>query len=61
MADRERIDSQIQALLTALTPTQAQAMRARFGIVETGGPEAADERTLRALARELATLNKKKR
>ena len=57
----ESIRKEVHTLLAALTPAQAKALRARFGI-KTMDPVAAEEEgTLRALARELALLKKKKR
>jgi len=56
----EAVRKEVHSLLAALTPAQAKALRARFGI-KTMEPGAAEEEgSLRALARELAMLKKKK-
>ncbi len=57
----ESIRKEVHTLLAALTPAQAKALRARFGI-KTMDPAVAEEGgTLRALARAIALLKKKKR
>jgi hypothetical protein len=50
---------QIYSWLAALTPQEAKALRARFGIDEVGRTSDEDEVILHALARELAILPKK--
>jgi DNA-directed RNA polymerase sigma subunit (sigma70/sigma32) len=57
----ESIRNDLHAFLTALTPAQAKALRARFGMEPLDPVAADDETTLHALARELAALKKKKR
>ena len=52
--------NQVQSLLSTLSPGEAKALRARFGL-DTPPEEEDDEESLRALARELAALRKKKR
>jgi hypothetical protein len=51
--------ARVHSLLAALTPQQAKALRARFGIDERGTTSDEDEVTLHALAHELAILQKK--
>jgi hypothetical protein len=55
----EAARAQVHSLLAALTPQQAKALRARFGIDEVGATSDEDEVILHALARELAILQKK--
>ena len=59
----EAMRNEVHSFLAGLTPKEAQALRARFGI-DTADPPAADEdreeEALRALARKLAMLNKKR-
>ncbi len=52
--------NQVQSLLSTLSPGEAKALRARFGL-DTPPDEEDDEDSLRALARELTTLKKRKR
>jgi DNA-directed RNA polymerase sigma subunit (sigma70/sigma32) len=49
------------SVLAALTPQQAKALRARFGIDTPGRTPDEEEGALRALARELAMLKRKKK
>jgi DNA-directed RNA polymerase sigma subunit (sigma70/sigma32) len=56
----EAIRKKVHSVLAALTPAEAKALRARFGIGTLDQAAAAEEGTLRALARELAMLRKKK-
>jgi DNA-directed RNA polymerase sigma subunit (sigma70/sigma32) len=53
----EALRKEIHAALAALTPTQAKELRARFGL-DPAPTE--DEKTLHALARELAMRKKLK-
>jgi DNA-directed RNA polymerase sigma subunit (sigma70/sigma32) len=50
---------EVQSLLNALSPGEAKALRARFGL-DTPPEEDDDEESLRALARELAALKTKR-
>ena len=66
MINRERksvesIRKEVHTFLAALSPEQAKALRARFGMKATDPVVANEEDTLRDLARELAALKKKKR
>jgi DNA-directed RNA polymerase sigma subunit (sigma70/sigma32) len=56
----EWIRHEVHTLLAALTPAKAKALRARFGIETAESIVAEEEETLRALARELALLKKKR-
>jgi DNA-directed RNA polymerase sigma subunit (sigma70/sigma32) len=49
------------SVLSSLTPQEAEALRARFGIDGTDRVPDEEEGTQRALARELAMLKKKKK
>jgi len=55
----EATRAQVHSLLAALTPQEAKALRARFGIDGVGTTSDEDEVILHALARELAILQKK--
>jgi DNA-directed RNA polymerase sigma subunit (sigma70/sigma32) len=55
----ELMRTDVQSLLAALTPQQAKALRARFGIDEANRIADDDEATLRALAGEPAMLKGK--
>jgi hypothetical protein len=55
----EATRAQVHSWLAALTPQQAKALRARFGIDKVGRTSDEDEVILHALARELAILQKK--
>jgi DNA-directed RNA polymerase sigma subunit (sigma70/sigma32) len=57
----EAIRSEVHSLLAALTPQEAKALRARFGIDDANRVADDEEGTLRALARELTMLKKKRR
>jgi DNA-directed RNA polymerase sigma subunit (sigma70/sigma32) len=57
----EAIRKDVHSLLAALTPQEAKALRARFGIDEANRVADDEDGTLRALARELAMLKKKKK
>ena len=64
MSDEQRksiegIRKQVHSYLAALTPQEAKALRTRFGFSAAGRPDE-DEEPLRALARELARLKKKR-
>jgi DNA-directed RNA polymerase sigma subunit (sigma70/sigma32) len=56
----EVIRKEVHSVLATLTPAEAKALRARFGIKTMDPVGAEEEATLRALARELAMLKKKK-
>jgi DNA-directed RNA polymerase sigma subunit (sigma70/sigma32) len=56
----EMIRKEVQSLLGVLTPREAKALRARFGLDENNRVTGDEEGTLRALARELAMLKRKK-
>jgi hypothetical protein len=56
----EAIRKDVHSLLAALTPQEAEALRAQFVIDDANRIPDDDEGTLRALARELAILKKKK-
>jgi DNA-directed RNA polymerase sigma subunit (sigma70/sigma32) len=56
----EAIRKEVNSLLAALTPQEAEALRARFGTDDAIRVPDDEEATLRALARELAMLKKKK-
>jgi len=56
----ERVRQRIHTLLAALTPEEAKALRARFGISAEDSAAAEEEGTLLAMARELAILKKQK-
>jgi DNA-directed RNA polymerase sigma subunit (sigma70/sigma32) len=53
----EDIRKKVHSYLAALTPDEAKALRARFGLSKDQSPDS-DEEGLRALARHLATLKK---
>jgi hypothetical protein len=55
----EATRAEVHSLLAALTPQEAKALRARFGIDEVGRTPDEEEVFLRALARDLAVLQKK--
>jgi DNA-directed RNA polymerase sigma subunit (sigma70/sigma32) len=55
----EAIRKQVHSYLAALTPQEAKALRARFGLSGAGRSDE-DEEPVRALARELARLKKKR-
>ena len=55
----EGIRNEIHSLLAALTPQQAKALRSRFGI-EADLVQDREEDDLRGIARELASVKKKK-
>ena len=55
----DAIRKQVHSYLAALTPQEARALRARFGLSAAGRSDE-DEEPLRALARELARLKKKR-
>ncbi len=64
MSDEERkpadaLRREVISVLAALTPQEAKALRARFGIEPVGPGADVDEGAVRALARELATRKKK--
>ena len=50
---------EVQSMLSSLSPGEAKALRARFGL-DTPSEEDDDEESLRALARELARLKQKR-
>jgi DNA-directed RNA polymerase sigma subunit (sigma70/sigma32) len=56
----EAIRKEVRSVLEILTPAQAKALRSRFGIDKAEPSPHEEERALRALARELARLKKKK-
>ena len=56
----EALRKKIHSVLAALTPEEAKALRARFGIKTVDPAAAEEEGTLRALARERAMLKKKR-
>jgi hypothetical protein len=56
----DRIRHKVHTLLASRTPEEARALRTRFGIGAADPPGADEEGTLRALARELAMLKRKK-
>jgi DNA-directed RNA polymerase sigma subunit (sigma70/sigma32) len=49
---------EVESLLSTLSPGEAKALRARFGL-DTPSDEDDDEESLRALARELTRLKQK--
>ena len=55
----DAIRKEVHSYLAALTPQEAQALRTRFGLSAAGGSDE-DEDPVRALARELARLKKKR-
>ncbi|MGA2563096.1 MAG: hypothetical protein ABSF96_05990 [Steroidobacteraceae bacterium] len=55
----EAIRAKVHSLLAALTPQEAKALRAQFGIDEAGRAPDEEEVILRALARDLGVLQKK--
>jgi hypothetical protein len=55
----ETTRAQVHSWLAALTPQEAKALRARFGIDDAGRTPDEEEVILRALARDLAVLQKK--
>ena len=55
----DAIRKQVHSYLAALTPQEAKAMRARFGFSAASRSDE-DEEPVRALARELARLKKKR-
>jgi DNA-directed RNA polymerase sigma subunit (sigma70/sigma32) len=57
----EAIRKEVHSCLASLTPREARALRARFRIDEADRIPDEDERTLHALARELAMIKKKKK
>jgi DNA-directed RNA polymerase sigma subunit (sigma70/sigma32) len=56
----DAIRKQVLNYLAALTPQEAKVLRARFGISTVDRSNEGDEASLRALARELARLKKKR-
>jgi len=50
---------EVQSLLSTLSPSEAKALRARFGL-GTRPDDEDDEESLQALARELTALKKKR-
>jgi DNA-directed RNA polymerase sigma subunit (sigma70/sigma32) len=50
----------VHEVLATLTPQEAKALRARFGLDAAKPDSGANEETLQALARELAMLKKKR-
>jgi DNA-directed RNA polymerase sigma subunit (sigma70/sigma32) len=58
--DIEAYRKEIHAALATLTPEQARALRARFGI-DGAGAAPREEETLSALVRELAMLKKRRK
>ena len=55
-----RLRHEVHSLLAVLTPGEAKALRARFGL-DKQRDEDLDEEAVRALIRELAALKKKKK
>lgn len=55
----EDIRKKVHSYLAALTPEEARALRARFGLSPMSQSPDADEEALRALVRELTRLKKK--
>jgi DNA-directed RNA polymerase sigma subunit (sigma70/sigma32) len=55
------VRKEVHAILSALTPEEAKSLRARFGLDKAEPSPDEEEATLRALARELVRLKKKKR
>ena len=55
----EDIRKKVHSYLAALTPEEARALRARFGLSPMGQSPDTDEEALRALAGELTRLKKK--
>jgi DNA-directed RNA polymerase sigma subunit (sigma70/sigma32) len=58
--DIEAFQEDLRAALATLTPEQAKALRARFGM-NGAGPASGAKETLSALVRELAMLKKRKK
>lgn len=56
----EDLRKKVHSYLAGLTPEEAKALRARFGLSSTGQSPDTEEEALRALAGELAKLKKKK-
>ena len=56
----EDIRKKVHAYLAELTPEEARALRARFGLPPMGQSPDTDEEALRALAGELVRLKKKR-
>ncbi len=54
----EAMRKEVHSILAALTPEEAKALRARFGMAAANQDE--DEASLRALARQLSILKKSK-
>jgi hypothetical protein len=54
----DELRKKVHYYLAALTPEEAKALRARFGISPAGQPPDMDEEALRALASELSKLKK---
>jgi DNA-directed RNA polymerase sigma subunit (sigma70/sigma32) len=50
----------VHEVLATLTPQEAKALRARFGLDAAKADSSANEETLQTLARELAMLKKKR-
>jgi hypothetical protein len=57
----EQVRKEVHAALASLTPEQARTLRVVFRISSSGPTGDEEENTVRALARELAVLNLKKR
>jgi len=55
----EILRKEVDTFLAALTPAEAKALRARFGIEAMDPVESKDEAALREIARELSILTKK--
>jgi DNA-directed RNA polymerase sigma subunit (sigma70/sigma32) len=57
----EAVRKQVHSILETLTPAEAKALRTRFGMDLAEQSAEEEGETLRALARELAMLKKKKK